>query len=63
MGWHLVRGAPYIPGPPKIKEWHTQATNDFLQGAVVYGNINNLETHFSINYDNISYNQVRNFKK
>ena len=32
--------------------------NDFLQGSVVYGDINTPETHFSVKYDNIPHNQV-----
>ena len=61
MGWQLVRGAPFIP-EPKTRKWHKDAKDDFLQGTVTYGNISNLETHFSVKYDNISYNQVGNLK-
>ena len=33
---------------------------NLLKGSVAYGNISNLETHFSVEYDNMSYNQVGN---
>ena len=36
--------------------------NDFLQGSVVYGDINTPETHFSVKYDNIPHNQVVQYK-
>ena len=67
-GWQLVRGAPCKPDPGRTcvqssdaaSVWHTQAQSDFLQGFVVYGNISIPEVHFSVKYDNVPHNQVRN---
>ena len=55
--WKLVRGAPYKPLAGQQK-WHS-SINSF-DGTDEYGDIDTPENHFSIRFDTIQFEEVKN---